>query len=41
MLEKYEKKIEKFRKLHYRLSCEAHQRLMQDLIIAGGQAKEQ
>lgn len=38
---KIRKKIEKFRKLHYRLSCEAHQRLMQDLVIAGGQAKEQ
>lgn len=31
------KKLKKFRKLHYRLACEAHKRLMQDLVIAGGQ----
>lgn len=35
------KKIENFRKLHYTLACEERKILMQDLVIAGGQAKEQ
>lgn len=28
-----------FRKSHYRLACEAHERLMQDLVFAGEQEK--
>lgn len=29
--------MKNFRKLHYRLAHEAHKRLMQNLVIAGGQ----